>query len=214
MQPLSTPLLQLLKEQLLAARAYNAEALARKQEGKIIEVPGIGQNIASAYEQLRRAAESAEEQLLLQRAIRRFYRRSIAFSSNKEPSGVGSELILDLTHAGYLANQSVSAQTAKPSPDSLNSTSKSIRIWAGCGCRETSGSTGCWIFCQLKPKQYCIRATSARRWRMWRTGTLWSCSRAKNWSPRQRKTRIMNSACTLLCTRRYSNPTLRLCDTT
>ena len=106
-------MLQLLKEQLLAARAYNAEALARKQEGKIIEVPGIGQNIASAYEQLRRAAESAEEQLLLQRAIRRFYRRSIAFSSNKEPSGVGSELILDLTHAGYLANQSVSAQTAK-----------------------------------------------------------------------------------------------------
>lgn len=113
MHPLSTPLLHLLREQLLAARTFNAEALAQKQRGKIIDVPGIGQNIASAYEQLRRAAESVDEQLLLQRAIRRFYRRSIAFSSGKEPSGVGSELILDLTHAGYLANQSVSAETAK-----------------------------------------------------------------------------------------------------
>lgn len=97
----------------MAARTYNAETLARNKKGKMIEVPGIGQNITNAYEQLRRAAESVEEQLLLQRAIRRFYKRSVAFSSGKEPSGVGSELVLDLTHAGYLANESVSDQTAK-----------------------------------------------------------------------------------------------------
>lgn len=113
MQHSTTPLLRLLQEQLEAARLYNSETVARNKDGKMIDVPGIGQNIANAYEQLRRAAESVEEQLLLQRAIRRFYRRSVTFSSSKKPTGVGSELILDLTHAGYLANESVSDKTAK-----------------------------------------------------------------------------------------------------
>lgn len=92
---------------------YNAEALARNGQGKMIDVPGIGKNIANAYEQLRRAAESVEEQLLLQRAIRRFYNRSVMFSSNKKPSGVGTELIIDMTHARYLANETVSEDTAR-----------------------------------------------------------------------------------------------------
>ncbi len=107
------PLLHVLHDQLTAARTYNMEFAARNQAGRMIEVPGIGQHISNAYEQLRRAAESAEEQLLLLRAIRRFYNRSIAFSSSKEPTGIGSELVLDLTHAGYLANKSVSADTAR-----------------------------------------------------------------------------------------------------
>jgi len=107
-----TPLLLLLQEQLAAARAYDTEILAHNAEGQTMLVPGIGKNISTAYEQLRKSAESVEEYLLLQRAIRRFYNRTVAFSSPKKPSGVGGELVLELTHAGYLANESVSTGTA------------------------------------------------------------------------------------------------------
>lgn len=110
---MSTPLLELLREQLATARAYDEEVAARNRRGSIINIPGIGQNISNAYEQLRKAAESVEEHLLLQRAIRRFLNRSLTFSAHKKPKGVGGELILELTHAGYLTNNSVSNDTAK-----------------------------------------------------------------------------------------------------
>lgn len=113
MSPSSTPLLQLLREQLSTARMYNAEVIARNRQGKIVDVPGIGKKIAGVYEHLRRAAESVEDQLLLQRAIRRFYSRSIAFSSGKRPNGVGTELVIDMTHAGYIANETVSEDTCR-----------------------------------------------------------------------------------------------------
>lgn len=110
--PYSTPLLLLLQEQLAAARVHDAGVVARNLGGDTIQVPGIGKNISNAYEQLRKAAESTEENLLLQRAIRRFYNRSVTFSTNKKLSGVGGELILELTHAGYLVNNTVSNNTA------------------------------------------------------------------------------------------------------
>jgi hypothetical protein len=50
---------------------------------------------------------------LLQRAIRRFYRRSLSFSTNKTPSeNIGEELVVELTQAGYLPNNTISQATA------------------------------------------------------------------------------------------------------
>ncbi len=105
--------MRLLQEQLRAARTYDANTIARTHRGEIIQVPGIGKNISNAYELLRRAAESAEEHLLLQKAIYRFYKRSVVFSSTKKSRDIGDDLILELTHAGYLPNNSVSTGTAK-----------------------------------------------------------------------------------------------------
>jgi hypothetical protein len=98
------PELRLLKQQLELARTRNQTALARHHEGSPIQIPGIGRGVSAAYEQLRKAAEYAEEHVLLQRAIRRFLHRSLSFGQKRQPKRVGEELLLELTHAGYLRN--------------------------------------------------------------------------------------------------------------
>jgi hypothetical protein len=79
---------------------------ARSHEQKI-HIVGAGATLTAAYEQLRNAAEYAEEHVLLQRAIRRFYRRLFLLKDRKQLLSSGEELIVELTHAGYLANDSV-----------------------------------------------------------------------------------------------------------
>lgn len=112
-QDYQNPLLQLLLQQLEAANARNAHITARNQRAPIIQVPGTGKALSSAYEQLRNAAEYTEDHLLLQRAIRRFYRRNLNFYTHKEPSeSIGEELIVELTQAGYLTNNTISQETA------------------------------------------------------------------------------------------------------
>jgi hypothetical protein len=109
-----SPALQLLQQQLLTARHQTATLKARNAEGQLIQVPGIGKTISSAYEQLRNAAEYTEEHLLLQRAIRRFYNRNISFFTEKRAIGrMGEELVVELTQAGYLDNNTISQDTAK-----------------------------------------------------------------------------------------------------
>lgn len=109
-----TPALQLLQQQLLNARHHTQTIKARNAEGQLIQVPGTGKTISSAYEQLRNAAEYTEEHLLLQRAIRRFYNRNISFFTEKRAIGhMGEELVVELTQAGYLHNNTVSQDTAK-----------------------------------------------------------------------------------------------------
>lgn len=73
-----------------------------------VHVVGAGGTLTAAYEQLRNAAEYAEEHVLLQRAIRRFYRRTFMLRDQKRIEASGEELIIELTHAGYLPNDSVS----------------------------------------------------------------------------------------------------------
>jgi len=101
----SISVLQLLQHQLSEAHARNEATRAYHSQGELIEVPGMGKALSSAYEQLRNAAEYAEEHLLLQRAIRRFYHRSLSFFTHKTPEKLGEELILELTQAGYLQNK-------------------------------------------------------------------------------------------------------------
>ncbi len=108
--PPNSSLLDLLVQQLQAAQAHDEGLRARNASGEIIQVPGTGKRLSTAYEQLRNAAEYTEEHLLLQRAIRRFYKRSFAFG--RHASNIGEELIVELTQAGYLQGGSFSKQTA------------------------------------------------------------------------------------------------------
>ncbi len=75
-----------------------------------VHVVGAGAALTAAYEQLRNAAEYAEEHVLLQRAIRRFYRRLFMLRDVNRIATSGEELIIELTHAGYIANDTVSEE--------------------------------------------------------------------------------------------------------
>lgn len=101
--PNTTPLLNLLREQLNNARYYDQAARDHQQAGTLIDIPRTGKTITTAYEQLRNAAEYADD-LLLQRAIRRYFNRTL-FLPRLSVGDVGRELIIELTQAGYLKNK-------------------------------------------------------------------------------------------------------------
>jgi hypothetical protein len=105
-------MLHLLQQQLELAHQRNQATNANNRQGNLIQVPGTGKAISSAYEQLRNAAEYTEEHLLLQRAIRRFYNRSLSFGTQRKIGSVGEELIVELTQAGYLQNDSFGTHVA------------------------------------------------------------------------------------------------------
>jgi len=107
----SQSLLLLLQQRLEAARAQDTAVREQNASGNIIKVPGVGKRISTAYEQLRNAAEYTEEHLLLQRAIRRFYKRNLSFFTKRSTPNIGEELIVELTQAGYLRNGDFSAET-------------------------------------------------------------------------------------------------------
>lgn len=93
-----------------AVAALDAK-LAEKNEAQKVHVSGAGRTLTFAYEQLRNAAEYTEEHLLLQRAIRRFYKRLFLSRDAKRMATSGEELIVELTLAGYLENDSVELAT-------------------------------------------------------------------------------------------------------
>lgn len=90
--------------------------------GPMVHVPNAGSGLWFAYEQLRNASENIESHLLFQRAILRFYKRNLSFSSRKELNNFGYELIIELTQAEYLENDTVPTTTA----DELNALIKSF----------------------------------------------------------------------------------------
>lgn len=106
-------MLHVLLQQLDLAKTRDQAITARNHHGAIIQVPGTGKAISSAYEQLRNAAEYTEEHLLLQRAIRRFYNRNLSFYVQRDSGNIGEELIVELTQAGYLRNHTISMETAE-----------------------------------------------------------------------------------------------------
>ncbi|MET1033481.1 MAG: hypothetical protein ABWX94_03200 [Candidatus Saccharimonadales bacterium] len=105
-------LLVLLQQQLDAARTHDSAMRTDHAAGQIIHVPGTGRKVATAYEQLRNAAEYTEDHLLLQRAIMRFYKRNFSLFTKRDVHKIGEELIVELTQAGYLLNGSFSHETA------------------------------------------------------------------------------------------------------
>lgn len=96
----------LLARDLSTARAQKDSRSNQSSEQKV-HVVGAGATLTAAYEQLRNAAEYAEEHVLLQRAIRRFYRRMFLLRDAKRIASSGEELIIELTQAGYLPNDTV-----------------------------------------------------------------------------------------------------------
>jgi hypothetical protein len=86
------------------------QSLQRKidySQDTMLHVASAGKTLTSAYEQLRNAAEYVEENLLLQRAIGRFYRRTFLSRDERAINESAEELVLELTLAGYLGNDSI-----------------------------------------------------------------------------------------------------------
>lgn len=73
-----------------------------------LHVHNVNNMLLIAYEQLRNASENIESHLLFQRAIRRFYKRSLSFMFNRPPKNLAQELIIELTQAEYLENDTIS----------------------------------------------------------------------------------------------------------
>jgi len=96
---------------LTTATTQNDMAAVSQNDTEKVHVSGAGRTLTFAYEQLRNAAEYTEEHLLLQRAIQRFYRRIFLTRDNKIVKNSGEELIIELTLAGYLQNDTVRAAT-------------------------------------------------------------------------------------------------------
>lgn len=104
-------LAQRFAQALAAAEAASAERKEQLEKAEKVHVVGAGSFVTAAYEQLRNAAEYAEDHLLLQKAIRRFYRRMFLTQSAESIAKSGSELVTELTFAGYLANDTVAELT-------------------------------------------------------------------------------------------------------
>lgn len=104
------PIGQQLVSDLAAIRAQKESRDRKRSRAQKVHVVGAGATLTAAYEQLRNAAEYTEEHVLLQRAIRRFYRRLFLLRDEKQIASSGEELIIELTHAGYLQNDSVAEE--------------------------------------------------------------------------------------------------------
>lgn len=98
-----------------ASRQENSREQVWRDSEKI-NIVGAGKALTAAYEQLRNAAENVEEHLLLQNAIKRFYKQLFIMRDEAMVGDSGSELAIELTLAGYLANDTL----AKPQIDQIS----------------------------------------------------------------------------------------------
>lgn len=102
---------------LLQQAIENCEAYDRHLElckkGPTLHVPSVADALLYAYEQLRNASENIEDHLLIQKAIARFYRRNLIFNNQHKKHEIAKELIIELTQAQYLENDSVSLDVIK-----------------------------------------------------------------------------------------------------
>lgn len=87
-----------------------AKSLAKAEKYNVV---GAGSAITAAYEQLRNAAENTDEHLLLQNAIRRFFKQTFIVRDDALVQRAGAELIVELTFAGYIPNDSVTRAQIK-----------------------------------------------------------------------------------------------------
>lgn len=112
MPPQHSYFFALLQEQLQTSHELDQQINTYNASGTLLEIPSTGKMVSSAYEQLRRAAEYSEEHLLLERAIKRFFRRNLLVAPRKQDD-LGTELIVDLAQAGYLEGGQFSRATAE-----------------------------------------------------------------------------------------------------
>lgn len=96
----------LLDELSRASKQEEVRAIKIDQAEKVNAI-GVGEAFTAAYEHLRNAAENAEEHLLLQNAVRRFYKRLFFTQDETLLKVSGNELAIELTYAGYIKNGSL-----------------------------------------------------------------------------------------------------------
>lgn len=101
-----------LVDSLQKIEAYEKNRLARR-ERETLHIPKVGSSISTAYEQLRNASEYAEDELLQQRAIRRYLKRELSFHSKIKTSHLAEELVTELTQAEYLQNDHTTKSDVK-----------------------------------------------------------------------------------------------------
>ena len=106
-----TPIAQQFIDMLQRADAHSKTREEYLKSSEKVHIVGAGRTLTAAYEQLRNAAEYTEEHLLLQRAIRRFYRRLYLTRDHDRISKCGEELAIELTLAGYLQNDTIPQTT-------------------------------------------------------------------------------------------------------
>lgn len=92
--------------------AYESGAAARRGKDTI-HVPTVGSVLTTAYEQLRNASEYAEDELLQQRAIRRYFKRVLSFHVKVPTAHFAEELVTELTQAEYLTNDYITKSDVK-----------------------------------------------------------------------------------------------------
>ncbi len=100
---------QLLAELSRAKQSDETTQKLRAQQEKV-NIVGAGGALTAAYEQLRNAAENTEEHLLVQKAIRRFYRQLFVTHDEQLIRESGDELAIELTFAGYVPNDTLTRQ--------------------------------------------------------------------------------------------------------
>ena len=98
-----------LRASLSAAHTYRRRLGEYRSKIEKVHVVGAGAALTSAYEQLRNAADNTEEHLLVQNAIRRFFRNGILTRGSDAMNQKADELVIELTLAGYLKNDSVTS---------------------------------------------------------------------------------------------------------
>lgn len=80
------------------------KAIAQKRKSETVHIQTVGGVVSTAFEQLRNASEYAEDDLLQQRAIRRYLKRVLSFHTKNDTKGLARELVTELTLAEYLKN--------------------------------------------------------------------------------------------------------------
>lgn len=85
-----------------------------------LHVQDIGNGLLFVYEQLRNVSENIENHLLFQSAIRRFYKRTLSFGLIREPRDLAQELVIELTQAEYLKNDTTPLTKIKKIEEYIN----------------------------------------------------------------------------------------------
>lgn len=108
----TTDLGDLLQQSTRNISSYDTYLQSTKHE-ETVHASNVANVILFAYEQLRNASENIEDHLLLQRAILRFFKRNLSFIAHKQPNNLAHELVIELTQAEYVANDSVPLSVVK-----------------------------------------------------------------------------------------------------
>lgn len=115
-QPQLSNLGHLLVDSLTKIDTYES-SVAAAREKETIHVPTVGSTLSTAYEQLRNASEYAEDNLLRQRAIRRYLKRNLSFHEHLKTAHLAEELVTELTQAEYLPNNYTTKSEVKTITD-------------------------------------------------------------------------------------------------